>query len=106
VANETASEGRWYNALDDSELAEFFAVVRSPTTVFRGASDVAPNFMYLVMRAHLATAVDAHGGDYLRGTWVRLESTPSEHVVVKVRQPDGSDATFELTPDEMQRLLR
>lgn len=112
MTDEDASAERWYDAAADAELREFFTALWAATDAFRRtrpdtwlAHDAPPNWRHIVMRARLWTAISGRGGSYDRGTWVRIESAPEEHVVVRQRQLGGSDEMFELTADETHQLM-
>jgi hypothetical protein len=88
---------RWYDAKTDIE--ELYSALWGATTILRKTHRPT---RFAINRPRLWRLIEDHGGLHARGTWLRIEQVlpGSDYIVIKQRQPDGTDTVLDSTPVE------
>jgi hypothetical protein len=105
MTDEQSMSERWYDAYNTNELREFLDALWAATEIVRRAH---PEVRWdLPSQPLLWTRIKQNGGMHDRGTWLRIEQVlpGQDYVVIKQRRSDGTDQTFNLTPEQTHELI-
>ena len=93
---------RWYDTRH--EMEQFYSALWTATEIFRKAKRPV---RFSIDRPLLWRFIEKNGCLHERGTWLRIEQVlpGQDYVVIKQRQPDGTDRLFNLTAAETHELI-